>query len=197
VVSRAGTARAWRWRRVWSWAGTCGARARAVQALGVSTRRGQALAREQVWRRAGTSWCGGGSGGVEVWTPERGRYAGTARACARRRTGADGADASGPRRWSAGRARARQSRAGTDFGGARTNGLRKQWRACERSCGRGMVACEQKTGGVSRRSTGQERTQFGRAQKQRGKTEASASPAVGRAMQGDNVQGNDVQDDSV
>jgi hypothetical protein len=31
----------------------------------------------------------------------------------------------------------------------------------------------------------------------RGKAEASASPAVGRVVQGDNVQGNGVQDDSV
>jgi hypothetical protein len=30
-----------------------------------------------------------------------------------------------------------------------------------------------------------------------GKAEASASPAVGRAVQGDNVQGNGMQDDSI
>jgi hypothetical protein len=54
-----------------------------VQALSVSARHGQALAREQVWRRAGTSQRRGGSGGVEVWTRERGRCAGTARACTR------------------------------------------------------------------------------------------------------------------
>jgi hypothetical protein len=50
---------------------------------------------------------------------------------------------------------------------------------------------------TARRDEGRERTRFGRARRRRGKAEASASPAVGRAVQGDNVQGNGVQDDSV
>jgi hypothetical protein len=47
-------------------------------------------------------------------------------------------------------ARAWQSRAGTGIGGTGTGGPGKRWRACEWSCGRGMAACEQKTGGVSK-----------------------------------------------
>jgi hypothetical protein len=63
----------------------CGARARAVQALG------RRAAREQAWRRVGVSRRGGGSGGAGAWARERGRCVGAARACARRRTGAGGA----------------------------------------------------------------------------------------------------------
>jgi hypothetical protein len=57
-----------------------------------------------------------------------------------------------------------------------------------------MAACEQKMGGVSRRSTGQECTQFGRAQERRDKTRVSADTAIeerGGATQNDDVQGGD------
>jgi hypothetical protein len=57
-----------------------------------------------------------------------------------------------------------------------------------------MAVCEQKMGGVSRRNTGQECTQFGRAQERRDKTRVSTDIATeegGGAMQSDDVQGGD------
>jgi hypothetical protein len=55
-------------------------------------------------------------------------------------------------------------------------------------------------GGRSRRSAGQERTRFGRAREQCGKTGASAGPTTGGrgvTVQGNNVQSDDVQSDDV